>query len=70
MLQEFLRRGQKHGQTNLAPFSGRVPVLNLEFAHGGLGFSLRWKICQNFKTAMEVVDSCCGFLRWISLVAK
>ena len=33
-LQEFLRRGKKKGQTNLIPISGRVPVLNLEFAHG------------------------------------
>ena len=24
----------KNGQTNLVPISGRVPVLNLEFAHG------------------------------------
>ena len=36
MLQEFLRRG-KNGQTNLVPISGRVPVLNLEFAHGRFG---------------------------------
>ena len=34
MLREFLRRGKKNGQTNLVPISGRVPVLNLEFAHG------------------------------------
>ena len=33
MLQEFLRRG-KNGRTNLIRISGRVPVLNLEFAHG------------------------------------
>ena len=33
MLQEFLRHGKRHGQTNLVPISGRVPVLNLEFAH-------------------------------------
>ena len=46
MLQEFLRRGKENGQTNLIPISGRVPVLNLEFAHGGLGFSLRWKISR------------------------
>ena len=37
MLQEFLRRGKKNGQTNLVPISGRVPVLNLEFAHGRSG---------------------------------
>ena len=42
----------KNGQTNLVPVSGRVPVLNLEFAHGRSGVQ-RWKICQ--KTAMEVV---------------
>ena len=28
----------KNGQTNLNPISGRVPVLNLEFAHGRSGF--------------------------------
>ena len=38
MLQEYLRRGKKIGQTNLIPISGRVPVLNLEFAHGWSGF--------------------------------
>ena len=37
MLQELLRRGKKYGQTNLVPISGRVPVLNLEFAHGRSG---------------------------------
>ena len=28
----------KNGQTDLIPISGRVPVLNLEFAHGQSGF--------------------------------
>ena len=37
MLQEFLRRGKQNGQTNLVPISGKVPVLNLEFAHGWSG---------------------------------
>ena len=39
MLQEFLRRGKdrKMGR-NLIQMSGRVPVLNLEFAHDCSGF--------------------------------
>ena len=66
MLQEFLRRGKKNGQTNLIPISGRVPVLNLEFAHGRSGFQPTWKIFQ--KAAMEVVDFSVDFLDF--LVAK
>ena len=38
MLQEALRRGKKNGQTNLIPISGRVAVLNLQFAQGRPGF--------------------------------
>ena len=50
MLQEFLGRGKENGQTNLVPISGRVPVLNLDFAHG------------RSETAMEVVDFAVDFL--------
>ena len=47
---------QKSGQTNLLPIiSGRVPVLDFEFAHGQSGFQ---PTVENLpkKAAMEVVD--------------
>ena len=56
MLQEFLRRGKKNGQTNLVPISGRVPVLNLEFAHGRSGVQ---PTVENLP--MEVVDFAVDF---------
>ena len=37
MLREFLRCDKKWAGPSLIPMSGRVPVLNLEFAHGQLG---------------------------------
>ena len=67
MLQEFLRRGKK-GQTNLVPISGRVPVLNLEFAHGRSGVQ---PTVENLpKDCHGSGGFCGGFLRWIFLVAK
>ena len=63
MLQEFLRRGKK-GQTNLFPISGRVPVLNLEFAHCRSGFQ---PMVENLPKGRHGSG---GFLgeRWICLV--
>ena len=50
---------KKNGQTNLIPISGRVPVLNLEFAHGR----------SEFQPTVEKLPKGChgsgGFLRWI-----
>ena len=59
MLQEFLRRGKKHGQTNLVPISGRVPVLNLEFAHGRSG------VQPTVENLPKDRHGSGGFLRWI-----
>ena len=62
MLQEFLRRGQKiMGRQTWFQFQGGFQCWTWNLLTAGLGFSLRWKICQ--KTAMEVVD-----LRWIFAV--
>ena len=62
MLQEFPRCGKKM-QTNLIPISGRVPVLNLEFAHGRFGFQ---PIVENLpKGPHESGGLFGGFLRWI-----
>ena len=63
MLQEFLRRGKKNGQTNLIPMSGWVPVLNLEFAHGRPGVQ---PTVENFpKDRHGSGGFFGGFLRWI-----
>ena len=68
MLQEFLRRGKKNGQTNLVPISGRVPVLNLEFAHGRSGVQ---PIVENLpKNRHGSGGFCGGLFRWIFWVAK
>ena len=63
MLQEFLRRSRKNGQTNLVPISERVPVLNLEFAHGQSGVQ---PTVENLpKDCHGSGGFCGGFLRWI-----
>ena len=67
-LQEFLRRGKKNGQTNLVPISGRVPVLDLEFAHGRSGVQ---PVVENLpKDRHGNGGFCGGFLQLIFLVAK
>ena len=54
---------KRNEQTNLIPISGRVPVLNLEFAHGRSGFQPTvWKIIQ--KAAMELVFFFCSGIFW------
>ena len=63
MLQEFLRRGKKKGQTNLVPISGRVPVLNLEFAHSLSGVQ---PTAENLpKDRHGSGGFCGGVLRWL-----
>ena len=49
----------KNGQTNLVPISAGFQCLIWSLLTAGLGFSLRWKICQ--ETAMEVVDFAVDF---------
>ena len=72
MLQQFLRRGQEEKWADRPDcqiaISGRVPVLNLDFAHGRSGFQ---------PTVENLPEGCHesggffgGFLHWISLVTK
>ena len=58
MLQKFLRRGKKNVQTNLVPISGRVAVLNLEFAHG------RSEVQPTVENLPKDRHGSGGFLRW------
>ena len=67
ILQEFFSVA-KSGQTNLIPISGRVPVLNLEFAHCRSGFQ---PSVENLpKDRCRSGGFFGGFLRWLFLVAQ
>ena len=59
---------KKNGQTNLVSISGRVPVLNLEFAHCRSG--VQPTVENQPKDCHGSGRFCGGFLRWIFLVAR
>ena len=65
-MQKFLAGGLKNGQTNLIPISGRVPVPNLEFAHGRSGFQPTVEnLPKGRHGSGEYYFSLAGFLRWM-----
>ena len=64
MLQEFLRRGKNNRLTHLTPISGRVQVLNLEFAHRGRS-GVQPTVENLPKDHHGSGGFCGGFLRWI-----